>query len=284
MRFRLVMLLAGLALVSACRSPYSTVYYGKWPKGLYHIRAEGGDQNELSASYKSLCLAIHDKSEIMFLGNSRFIGRRTLGGIDLESIRQIKQADGLAVDQKAGYLYVADSGAKMIFRCDLDGENRLVIRKDVPFAKSVAVDCVGQKVYWIQERSIWMANSDGTDAKSIFVGNGPQAITVDSVGKRIYWTKRFNSGSGQIVRARLDGTGIEVVAQEGLAPWLEELAVDPIAKRIYWTGRYPNGISPARIRSAKLDGSDIKTLVTFDSQQHSRSMTLGRLATPLNRH
>jgi len=70
-----------------------------------------------------------------------------------------------------------------------------------------------------------------------------------AVGAQIYW----NSSGGGIVRANLDGTGVESFVSD----YVHGVAVDPVNGHVYWNNPVMN-----TLRWAKLDGTGIQTLVT----------------------
>lgn len=93
-------------------------------------------------------------------------------------------------------------------------------------------------------------------------------VAVDSAARKIYWSE--NAGNrGKIRRANLDAPGVVDIVSVTTPFSLQGFALDLPNGRIYWiesVGCSPCGgmvcVSCPRIQSAKLDGSDVKTLVT----------------------
>lgn len=82
----------------------------------------------------------------------------------------------------------------------------------------------------------------------------PRGLTLD--GTYVYWA---TSGNGTICRARWDGTDFKELVAGGSTP--TGIVIDDDGGRLYWTER---GAAPdyldGRVRSAKLDGSDVLIL------------------------
>ena len=134
--------------------------------------------------------------------------------------------DGLTVDADNGHLYYGDigvltsaGGPSGIVRTDLDGTNALSI---VPHldgrGRGIALDVPGGKVYFGQHE--------------------PRG-----------------SGSGNIWRVNLNGTGLEVIVSGLQRP--RDLDLDLIAGKVYWVDE-----STRKIQRANLDGSDVEDVVT----------------------
>ena len=123
----------------------------------------------------------------------------------------------------------------------------------------VAVSLVGlgqrvlfavDKIYWTDNgaSAIQRANPDGTEVENVLTGLGdPHPIVVDVYGGKIYWGE-----SGQIMRANLDGTNVQVFPPSlGIHPALGcfffSIALDVSGGKLYWTG--------CGIRRATLDST-----------------------------
>ena len=95
-------------------------------------------------------------------------------------------------------------------------------------------------------------NHNGTVVVDVIpaVLQDPNRIALDSASEKIYWTERE---LGEIKRANLDGTNIEVVLT-GL-DWPRAIALDEANGRVYWT-------SFDRIQRADLDGTVVEDVLT----------------------
>lgn len=79
-------------------------------------------------------------------------------------------------------------------------------------------------------------------------------VDYDCIEQRVYWTEVTK---GVIVRAKYDGSEMEVVVHNGKSASPEGIAVDWLGRNIYWTDS-----RHAVIQVAKLDGSKRRTLVS----------------------
>lgn len=166
---------------------------------------------------------------------------------------------GIAVDEKKGKIYWADSRTRKIQRANLDGTNI----EDIITAKSsypyyLAVDTSGGKLYWTDTQIIQRSNLNGTEVEDVATRQDrvewPRGIAVDSNSKKIYWA---DSDTRKIQRSNLDGTEIEDLVTEGLQNPLK-VAVDSIGGKIYWT-------DIGTIFRADLDGKNVEeTVVGLD--------------------
>ena len=163
---------------------------------------------------------------------------------------------GIAVDEKGGKIYWADSDARKIQRANLDGTNI----EDIITAKSgypyfVALDTNGGKLYWTDTSIIQRSNLDGTEVEDLVTQANrvewPQGIAIDSNGQKMYWA---DSDARKIQRSNLDGTEVEDLVTEGLRNPLS-IAVDPTRGKVYWTDR--GGV----IRRADLNGKNVEESV-----------------------
>ena len=84
----------------------------------------------------------------------------------------------------------------------------------------------------------------------IGVGEGRASL----IASRAYWTDTL-TGTNNIQRANLDGTGIEVVVPSLEHP--QAIALDLDGGKIYWTDDFSD-----KIQRANLDGSNVQDLVT----------------------
>ncbi|KAJ7390770.1 hypothetical protein OS493_022328 [Desmophyllum pertusum] len=81
-------------------------------------------------------------------------------------------------------------------------------------------------------------------------------VDYDCVESRVYWTEVTK---GVIVRARYDGSDMEVIVNSGEIASPEGIAVDWLGRNIYWTDSWLDAIEVA-----KLNGSHRRTLISSD--------------------
>jgi sugar lactone lactonase YvrE len=137
-----------------------------------------------------------------------------------------RMPDGIAVDVEAGHLYWTNMGIPSlndgsIERCDLDGRNRTTI---VPEGATFT----------------------------------PKQLQLDKHGGKLYWCDREGM---RVMRANLDGSGIETLVQTGSTEadrrdatnWCVGIAVDAERRQIYWTQKGPDNAGKGRIFRAGID-------------------------------
>ncbi|MCH8293298.1 hypothetical protein IH992_19630 [Candidatus Poribacteria bacterium] len=134
--------------------------------------------------------------------------------------------DGLTVDPTNGHLYYGDIG--------------VLIASGAP-------------------SGIVRTNLDGTSAVSVVPhlnGRG-RGVALDLAGGKVYFAQHnpASSGNGNIWRANLDGTGLQVVVSRLQRP--RDVTLDPFAGRVYWVDE-----RTLKIQSANLDGSNVQDVVT----------------------
>jgi hypothetical protein len=134
--------------------------------------------------------------------------------------------DGIVVDVEAGHLYwtnmgVPDKNDGFIERADLDGANRTTI---VPPGATFT----------------------------------PKQLHLEKESGKLYWSDREGM---RVMRANLDGSGIETLVQTGegeadrqdLTKWCVGIAVDPDRGHIYWTHKGPDNAGVGRLCRAGID-------------------------------
>jgi hypothetical protein len=101
---------------------------------------------------------------------------------------------------------------------------------------------------------------DGSDRKVIVTNcHLPDGIAVDAGASHIYWTNMGSSPSandGSIERADIDGRNRRVIVPVGSTFTPKQIQLDNENGKLYWCDR-----EGMRVMRAKLDGSQIETLV-----------------------
>ena len=145
---------------------------------------------------------------------------------------------------------------KSIQRVSFDGTHRQNIVIGLNRPRSIALDVVEDKIYWINgwPGKIHQANFDGSNVETIVDKNElayPSGIALDVAGGKIYWA---DEDSHKIQRANLDGTDIQ-----DIVTGLDEpigIALDVAGGKIYWTDEGTH-----KIQRANLDGTNIQDIV-----------------------
>jgi hypothetical protein len=107
---------------------------------------------------------------------------------------------------------------------------------------------------------VFSANPDGSDVK-VIVSEGrrlPDGIVVDTAAGHLYWTNMGNptANDGSIERSDLDGKNVIHIVSPGGTFTPKQLQLDEKNRKLYWCDR-----EGMRVMRAKLDGSDIETLI-----------------------
>jgi DNA-binding beta-propeller fold protein YncE len=207
-------------------------------------------------------------------GSSMRIARANLDGTGVEGLvtTGVSGAAGIDLDLVHGKMYWTDHDLDQIKRADLDGTHIETIVTSSPatpvtFPWGIAVDAMGDRIYWVDSAHVWGANLDGTNAQELVSGPPPSGliffgIAIDSSHGKVY----FANSNTKIQRMNLDGSGIEDIVTTGLhLP--KDLDIDPVAQKLYWVEPILLGSTvPGVIKRANLDGSDIVTLKSSTAQ------------------
>lgn len=154
----------------------------------------------------------------------------------------------------ANLLFWSEYNSGSIGRVDTDGTNATnILINVVTFgAAGVAVDPVGQKVYWANYAgggsgaNIQRANLDGTSVENVVTsgGNGIWDVDVDSVNSKVYWTTWPSSGV-YVRSSNYDGSSMVTVTSTTV--YGAGMAVDPGAGKVYWSKSGSNVIVQANL-------------------------------------
>ncbi|HUI10108.1 MAG TPA: T9SS type A sorting domain-containing protein [Bacteroidota bacterium] len=234
---------------------------------LCSANTDGSSLHALTLSGESLPegISISPAAGRVYWGELSFAGARILAAPFDLSITAVLDTGGsadraLSFDSAGSKLYWTTSNlvkGGMVVRADTDGTHAEVLQSFAPSTvnpRGVAVDPIGEKVYWadFDSGTIHRANlSSGASVENVLSGlKAPVGIALDPAAGEIYWTE---AGSGTIRRANLDGSG-RVTLDSGLAV-PNYIALDLPGGAMYWTE-----IGIPRIRTARLDGSIVRTL------------------------
>src|SRR6202046_5936103 len=131
-----------------------------------------------------------------------------------------------------------------------------------PEIKKTTAKAATARLFFLSASSgqVFSANADGSDLK-VIVSEGrrlPDGIVVDAEAGHLYWTNMGNptANDGSIERANLDGSNITHIVRPGDTFTPKQLQLDEKNRKLYWCDR-----EGMRVMRAKLDGSNIETLV-----------------------
>ncbi|MCI0694874.1 DUF5050 domain-containing protein [candidate division KSB1 bacterium] len=210
--------------------------------------------------------------KIYWIANStREVKRANLDGQNLETILSDVTPFDLAVDSKAGKIYLADVGK--IVRVNLDGtEWEELITGFVLGAERLALHLSGGKMYWIDQwtHKIQRANLNGTLVEDVLIGiSPPRGVTLHVGDRKLYWT-----GFGELMRANFNGSGVEYLADVSCGVGeLSDIALDPKEGKMYWISDTDCG--GLELHRANLDGTNVqRNLLGTISQPFSIALDL----------
>ncbi|UCG17658.1 MAG: DUF5050 domain-containing protein [Phycisphaerales bacterium] len=151
-------------------------------------------------------------------------------------------------------LFWTDYYGNAIQRANLDGTDVETVCWSLA-PSGIALDAVGEKMYWLEPGRVRRADLDGTNAQTFpYSGASSQFIALDVAGGKMYWTE---SRYDRIWRANLDGSGMEVLVDLPGDSTFRGIALDVAAGKMYFADSTRN-----RIQRANLDGSEIEDVVT----------------------
>ncbi|XP_072942146.1 low-density lipoprotein receptor-related protein 4 [Epargyreus clarus] len=170
----------------------------------------------------------------------------------------LRNALGVDVDQKTGYVYWTDTAERVIVRASKHGEHiETVIRKGLHTVDGIVIDSTGRKLYWTDggRNSIEVSDLDGLNRK-VLVWTGldsPRAIALYYEGGYMFWSDWGTSA--KIERADMDGKNRRIIVDVDIK-WPNGLAVDRIEGRLYW-----NDAKEFTIESSDFNGNDRRVLM-----------------------
>jgi DNA-binding beta-propeller fold protein YncE len=167
---------------------------------------------------------------------------------------------GIALDTHGNKIYWTDADNGGVFRSNQNGQGiKLVTTAQFPSALrlSVALD----RLYFGDQSAeeLRRVRSNGKD--NVLVAGTPfyRGLAIDEAGGRVYWTTSDTASSGRILRANLDGSGVEVVVSSPEPAFKPgSIALDTAGGKVYWTDSVLG-----KVRRANLDGTGMEDL--FDS-------------------
>lgn len=173
-----------------------------------------------------------------------------LSGISLQS------SYGVIVDTVTNTLYISDYSGGTISTANTDGSNFKTFRSGLESPMGMAIDYQEKQIYWTTNDAIERANldDDNPNQKETFasgIANDPEGIAIDHENRRVYWS----CYDGGLWRKNLDGTGETIII-----PDVDGGSVVVAEGRIFYDEYVTGG--DIHIKSADLNGSDIKTIAT----------------------
>ncbi|HEY3245300.1 MAG TPA: hypothetical protein VGM03_18315, partial [Phycisphaerae bacterium] len=160
----------------------------------------------------------------------------------------------LDVDTLHGKVYWTDVNNFVIRRANLDGSNiQDLITSGLEFPSAIRVDGAGGKFYWGDQSAggVYRADLDGSNPGLLIPTSFNRGITLDLVNGQIYWSTSPTATTGSIMRASLDGTGVQPVITGLGKP--ANIALDLAGGKIYWTDLVTDSIHRADLNGANVE-------------------------------
>ena len=159
-----------------------------------------------------------------------------------------------------------ERGGDRIRLAHLEGHSRNVSLEVSGRPLDIRLDPIKENIYWTDERGrIQRSHIDNPGVAEVIVAQRDPILSValDHARGEIYWAQ-----PNQIIKAKLDGSGDEIIVDHLELPSAIQLDLDN--DRIYWVD-----MLSGKVQSAALDGSDLKTIFT------GRPMPVGLAIDPL---
>ncbi|CAG2241716.1 VLDLR [Mytilus edulis] len=109
-----------------------------------------------------------------------------------ETVTKADKPVGVAIDQLYSHVYLTEYGTGKLYRCNLDGSNKIVVLQDDPLY-AITLDNSNRWMYYstyTTNGNIKKARLNGTEKQTII--NSPHRI-YDATGNQLYWME-YNSG------------------------------------------------------------------------------------------
>ncbi len=217
------------------------------------------------------------QQKIYWANNSVGVMSANLDGTGIKTLikNRVLSLSSIDIDTTNNKVYWTDNSKMHIGRSNLDGSNsEILIELTNSIPSNIRVDNISNKIYWIEAatKKLFRANLDGTIRETV-ASNLPDYFNfeLDIKNNKIYWIDGTN---GKIVKSNLDNTGTEDIVKGVLGVYPRNLKLDRINNRVYWlTAEIATDSFKFNIKSAKLDGSDTKTLFTKNHDLSNFSST-----------
>jgi len=177
---------------------------------------------------------------------------------------------GLAYNPDAEHLYWSDVDLDLIMRIHLPtGHIDVLPITGLSFPYGLAVLPSADLLCWGDASAaiIGAARLDGTGAHTLIATLFHNGIAFDPLHGKIYWSTSLTAAAGEIRRANLDGSNVEVVVSGYGKP--ARIAVDPAGGKIYWTDYVIDVVA-----RANLDGTMMQSLYVVGSNMNPDGIAL----------
>jgi len=165
-------------------------------------------------------------------------------------------------------LFILDLAEGRVFSVKPDGTDKKLIASGERMPDGVVVDVEAGHIYWTcmgvlsrNDGSIERVDLDGRNRETIVPQGAtftPKQLQLDKRHGRLYWCDREGM---RVMRANIDGSGIETLVQTGSTDddrrdqtrWCVGIALDLERNQIYWTQKGSDNAGRGRIFRASID-------------------------------
>jgi hypothetical protein len=184
---------------------------------------------------------------------------------DVENSSAVKTANQATIAR----LFFLDLGDGRVMSCKPDGSDlKTIVTEARKLPDGVVVDVEAGHIYWtnmgsvaVSDGSIFRADLDGKNLVTIVPEGGthtPKQLQLDKPNGKLYWSDREGM---RVMRANLDGSGIETLIETGHGDkdrrdarnWCVGIALDVDHRHLYWTQKGPDNAGQGRIFRAGID-------------------------------
>jgi hypothetical protein len=178
----------------------------------------------------------------------------------VQLLRTPNRTLSIALDGPRNKMYWVEntsaSAEGVVYRANLDGSEPEVFLDGLTAMQAVALDPIGDPVYWAELTRIARANLDGSNIETVVIENFPGDLELDVIASKVYWHT-----AQAVKRAGLDGSDPEVIVL-ATDQQIRAIGLDPIEGKVYWSGY--GDPPPTYIRRADVDGSNVEIVVSPD--------------------
>ena len=164
--------------------------------------------------------------------DKNLIQRSALDGSEVETLAVVTYPQGIVVDSKKGYIYVAEAGTPQILRFNMKGGDETVLMDDQLLdPDDIHLDAENQLLFWIDLGlgGIWRSTTEGKKRIALTEGIAT-AMALDSKKKLVYW---INNEAGEVYAMNYLGKESKRVFA-GTGRGFSGLAIDEMGDCLFW--------------------------------------------------
>ena len=243
----------------------------------YHLMRANFDGTEaeivsITGANRPVGIALDRRDGKLYWGDigSNTIKQANLDGSKIETVVNAElpvPLPGITLDELNRKLYWADIGVEQIKRSDLDGSN--VEDLISVAATSIAIDTVGEKIYFASSNDLRRANLDGTNIENVLIDDFVvNMVALDTANRNLYYAE--TQAPSAIVRTSIDRQADPEFKLEPLVSipkLIFAFLLEPLSQRLYWLSIAPGSrfesFDTRILQRSTLNGRGIQTVATL---------------------